>query len=70
MSPIEDGEDDICKSSKSIWPSSTKILNCFRADSNSGANNLTFSRNVFAVGIENLELSAKLYFSRNDSSNT
>jgi hypothetical protein len=55
--------EDICKSSKSISPSSTKSLYCFSTDSNSGANNLTFSKKeVFADDIESLALLAKLYF--------
>jgi hypothetical protein len=57
------GTEDICKSSKSIFPSSTKSLYCFSMDSNSGANNLTFSKKeVFADDIESLALLAKLYF--------
>jgi len=63
MSFIADGEDDICKSSKSILPSSTNSLNCFNADSNSGAKSLTFSKYDVAVGIENLAFSANQYFS-------
>ena len=44
MSFIAVGLDEICKSSKSMLLSSTKSLNCFNTDSNSGANNLTFSK--------------------------
>jgi hypothetical protein len=44
LSFIVQGTEDICKSSKSISPSSTKSLYCFSTDSNSGANNLTFSK--------------------------
>ena len=61
---IADGEEEICKSSKSILPSSTKSLNCFNTDSNSGANILTFSKCEFVTeGIKKLALFGKSYFS-------
>ena len=54
ISFIADGADEICRSSKSIASSSTYNLYCFRMYSNSGANNLTFSKFEFvAGGIEN-----------------
>ena len=57
MSLIDVGDEDICKSSKSIFPSSTKSLYCFRIDSNSGVSAVLFCKTLKEFSLESAKLS-------------